>query len=224
MPGEIPRTPSSPRRAVALAALAVALLSVFIASWGSIAGRLSNPIPREPAAADRTTTNAASSSMVRAPISRPGEPGPAADSVEISSHADLAAAPTHAEKSQRRRQAATRAALRTVQTKIARLERARESADGARQQAEEQLRQQSVARARAEEVARNAQAQLASERAAKDKVERLAQQLRDQMQQAQMVPPPVAKKTSTAKPQTKAPKVRVKSPDQAADSMPGFIP
>ena len=136
----------------------------------------------------------------------------------------MAAAPTHGEKSQRRRQAATRAALRTVQMKIARLERARESADGARQHAEEQLRQQSMARARAEEVARNAQAQLASERAAKDKAERFAQQLRDQMQQAQMVPPPVAKKTSTAKPQTKAPKVRVKSPDQAADSMPGFSP
>ena len=68
VPGEIPRTTSSPRRAVAVSALAVALLGIGIASWASIAGRLSNPNPVEPAAADRTTTNAAtSSSMVRAP-------------------------------------------------------------------------------------------------------------------------------------------------------------
>ena len=136
----------------------------------------------------------------------------------------MAAAPTHAEKSQRRRQAATRAALRTVQMKIARLERARESADGARQHAEDQLRQQSMARARAEEIARGAQQQLATERAAKEKAERLAQELREQIQQAQMVPPPVAKKASTAKVPNKAPKARVRAPDQAAGSMPAFSP
>ena len=111
-----------------------------------------------------------------------------------------------------------------VQMKISRLERAKETADGARRQAEDQLHQQSMARARAEEIARSAQAQLATERAAKEKAERLAQELREQMQQAQMVPPPVAKKASTAKVQNKAPKARVRAPDQAADSMPGFIP
>ena len=81
-----------------------------------------------------------------------------------------------------------------------------------------------MARARAEESVRSAQAQLASERAAKENAERLAQQLRDQMQQAQMVPPPVAKKASTAKVPNKAPKARVRPPEQAADSMPGFSP
>ena len=60
--------------------------------------------------------------------------------------------------------------------------------------------------------------------AAKDKAERLAQQLRDQMQQAHMVPPPVAKKASTPRVQNKAPKARVRPLDQAADSMPGFSP
>ena len=108
--------------------------------------------------------------------------------------------------------------------KISRLERAKETADGARQHAEDQLHQQTMARARAEDIARGAQLQLSTERAAKGKAERLAQELRDQMQQAQMVPPPVAKKASTAKVQNKAPKSRARASDQAADSMPAFSP
>ena len=132
----------------------------------------------------------------------------------LSSGAALATAPaqTHEEKNQRRKLAATRAALRTIQMKIARLERARESADGARQHAEHRLQQQSMARPRAEESVRKAQAQLAAERTAKEKAERSAQELREQIQQAQMVPPPVAKKASTAKVPNRAPKARVRAP------------
>ena len=99
--------------------------------------------------------------------------------------------------------------------KISRLERAKETADGARQHAEDQLQQQSMARARAEEIARGAQLQLSTERAAKEKAQRLAQELRDQMQQAPMVPRPSRRRL----PQQKSPpKCRKRACKPAADS------
>ena len=185
VPGEGPVTkPPWRRRAVAISSLGVALLCIGIASWGSIANRPSDRDPLNPAAADRKNTDTVKSSlMVPAPVSEPAPVvrGQAGGYAEISSLAAvaMASAQTQAGKSQRRRQAATRAALRAGQVKISRLERAKETADGARQHAEDQLQQQSMARARAEDIARSAQAQLATERAAKEKAQRLAQELRD---------------------------------------------
>jgi uncharacterized glyoxalase superfamily protein PhnB len=130
----------------------------------------------------------------------------------------------------KRRLAITNAALRRTRIQVKRLQQAKEGANLTRQQAEEKLLTERRARLNSEEIARGAERQLATERLAKEKAEHALLEMREKLQQAQVVIPPIPKpavgpKSRPTSSQGRAShRAAAKASEQAADTMPAFIP
>jgi uncharacterized glyoxalase superfamily protein PhnB len=221
--GQVMQRPTAgSRRRVVLSSMALAFVGAAVAGalipGNSMLGRFD---AAKPAIEPNPPVNMARAAQPVSPSSTVGYAGLAAKYAAVTAGERL---------KQRRRMAVTHAALRRAQTEVNRLRQAEAESNHGRQQAETKLRTERRARLNSEEIAHGAERQLATERLAKEKAEHGLLEMREKLQQAQVVIPPIPKpavgaKSRTTSSQAKAsPRAASKGSEQAADTMPGFIP